>query len=230
MSVLYLGSHHATTRWWALAVPLCVSYRVMRERKRLPRAVAPWILDSGAFTELHLHGRFTYTTLDYLREIHRLEAIGLRAWAAPMDWMCEPFILAKTGLTVREHQERTVQSYLDLRPHAIPVIQGYAPREYDRCIELYRDAGVQLDRAPVVGLGSVCKRSRLNETVRLVRYLSDHGLRFHGFGIKGDTYRALRGLLASADSMAWSYAARREGRDSNSPMEAMAWRARQLAA
>lgn len=28
-------------------------------------------------------------------------------FAAPMDWMCEPWILSKTGLTLAEHQERT---------------------------------------------------------------------------------------------------------------------------
>jgi hypothetical protein len=32
-----------------------------------------------------------------------------------MDWMCEPFMLAKTGLSVREHQQRTVTNYLNPR-------------------------------------------------------------------------------------------------------------------
>lgn len=39
-----------------------------------------------------------------------------------------------------------------------------------------------------------------------------------------------RSLLASADSMAWSAAARREGRDGNSTAEALIWRERLLAA
>jgi hypothetical protein len=112
----------------------------------------------------------------------------------------------------------------------VPVIQGYAPREYDRCVHLYQNAGIDLAAEPVVGLGSVCQRSRTDEIRRLIRYLSDHGLRFHGFGLKGTTYRALRDQLASADSMAWSFAARIEGRDGNSIQEAMAWRQRQLAA
>jgi hypothetical protein len=227
--VLYLGSHHASARWWALGVPLCVSYRVLRKRKTLPTAQAPWILDSGAFSELALHGRFTYTAAEYAADIDRLAGIGRLQWAAPMDYMCEPEMLALTGLSVREHQHRTVASYLELRPRVIPVLQGYGPRDYDRCVELYRDAGVALDREPVVGLGSVCRRSRTREIVRLIRYLSDHGLRLHGFGLKGTSYRALRPLLASADSMAWSLAARNEGRDPNSPEEAMAWRAKQLA-
>jgi hypothetical protein len=227
---LYLGSHHATKRWWELGVPLCVSYRVLRERKRLPQARAPWILDSGAFSELKLHGRFTYSAAEYAAGIDRLASIGQMVWAAPMDWMCEPEMIVRTGLSVREHQERTVASYLELWPRVIPVIQGYGPRDYDRCIELYREAGVALDREPVVGLGSVCRRSKTREIIRLIRYLGDHGLCFHGFGLKGTSYRALRPMLASADSMAWSLAARMSGGDANSPQEAIAWRTKLLAA
>jgi hypothetical protein len=230
-ATLYLGSHHATTRWWALGVPLCVSYRVMRERRRLPEAQAPWILDSGAFTELRLHGRFTFTSEQYADDAERLAlGLGRCRWVAPMDYMCEPFMVARTGLSVAEHQRRTVANFIVLRellgPLVVPVLQGYAPREYDRCVGLYQDAGIDLAAEPVVGLGSVCRRSNTSEIRRLIHYLSDHRLRLHGFGLKGATFRALRGLLVSADSMAWSYAARREGRDSNSPAEAMRWRAR----
>jgi hypothetical protein len=42
------------------------------------------------------------------------DEIGSLDWAAPQDWMCEPFILAKTGLSVREHLRRTVADYLRL--------------------------------------------------------------------------------------------------------------------
>ncbi len=31
------------------------------------------------------------------------DEIGCLLWAAPHDWMCEPWITAKTGLTVAEH-------------------------------------------------------------------------------------------------------------------------------
>lgn len=147
--------------------------------------------------------------------------------------MCEPFIVSKTGLSVPEHQARTVASFLSLReqlgPLVIPVVQGYGPRDYDRCILLYQREGVDLQAEPVVGVGSVCRRSGTLEAARLLRYISDHGIRLHGFGIKGDTYHACADVLASADSMAWSYAARREGRDGNSTDEAMRWRARLLA-
>ena len=59
------------------------------------------------------------------------DEIGGLEWAAPMDWMCEPFMLAKTGLTVAEHQARTVANYLELRSLApelpfVPVLQGWS--------------------------------------------------------------------------------------------------------
>lgn len=233
-ATFYLGSHHATSRWWALSVPLFVSVRVMRKRKALPVAVAPWALDSGGFTEVSTFGRFETTAGEYITEVQRLAAgMDHLAWVAPQDWMCEPFIVAKTGLSVGEHQARTVDNFLELRAAlgklVIPVIQGYGPRDYDRCVGLYQDAGVDLAAEPVVGIGSVCRRSGTDEARRLLLYLQDHRLRLHGFGIKGDTYVACAHVLASADSMAWSYAARREGRDANSPEEAMRWRAKLLA-
>jgi hypothetical protein len=234
LTTLYLGSHHATNRWWALGVPLFVSVRVLKERKRLPYAFAPWALDSGGFTELLTYGKWQTSEAEYVRHIWRLRGIGRLAWVAPQDWMCEPEMIARTGLTVREHQERTVSSFVSLREQlgalVVPVLQGYSPREYDRCVSLYQDAGIDLQAEPLVGLGSVCKRSRTKEAVRLVRYPSDHKLRLHGFGLKGDTFLALRGLLASADSMAWSYGARRAGRNANSITEATAWREKLLAA
>lgn len=240
-AVLYLGSHHASKRWWQLGIPLFVSVRVLRQRRSLPVAVAPWALDSGGFTELDKYGRWETSEAEYVEEVERLSAIGRLAWVAPQDWMCEPWMIEKTGLSVREHQERTITSFLSLRERlgalVIPVVQGYAPREYDRCIDLYANAGVDLAAEPVVGLGSVCRRSRTLEAIRLVRYLGDHGLNLHGFGLKGDTYRALRYELVSADSMAWSFDGRflrtpcPEGKSScaNCVHHALAWRERLLA-
>ena len=54
-------------------------------------------------------------------------------WAAPQDWMCEPAIIAKTGLAVVEHQRRTVTNFLELQALApdlpfIPVLHGWACR------------------------------------------------------------------------------------------------------
>jgi hypothetical protein len=64
-----------------------------------------WALDSGGFTELSMHGRWTLSPRDYVAEVRSyVAALGRPDWIAPQDWMCEPWILEKTGGTVAEHQ------------------------------------------------------------------------------------------------------------------------------
>lgn len=139
------------------------------------------------------------------------EEIGQLQWAAPMDWMCEPHMLEQTGLSVRAHQERTVANFLELRGRGqfIPVLQGWTVSDYERCVELYESAGVDLRSQPLVGVGSVCRRQRTVEIAHIVRDLSETGIRTHGFGVKKEGVARYGHLLGSADSMAWSYAARR---------------------
>ena len=105
---------------------------------------------------------------------------GRLDFAAPQDWMCEPAILARTGLSVREHQDRTVASYLELRalaPHLpfIPVVQGWHLADYLACVELYRSAGVDLTRLPLIGLGSVCRRQSTGQIAVIVTTLASLG-------------------------------------------------------
>jgi len=76
------------------------------------------------------------------RSPHRDE-IGSLESAAPMDWMCEPFMLAKTRLTIAEHQLRTATNYLEMRSRApdlpfVPVLQGWTLDDYLRCVALYQ--------------------------------------------------------------------------------------------
>lgn len=211
----WLGAHHA--RWLATAgVPLCVSRRTLTGRRSLPRAAVPWVLDSGGFTELSLHGEWTVPAWQYAAEIRRFrDETGLLAWAAPQDWMCEPWMLAKTGLTVAEHQARTVGNLLDLRAEGegdlpvIPVLQGWVLADYESCVDRYEKAGIDLAAEPLVGLGSVCRRQSGAEAAAIVTALAGRGIRLHGFGFKLDGLRAAAGRLASADSMAWSLDARR---------------------
>src|SRR5215471_2669689 len=164
----YLGTHQVT--WLGRTeVPLFVSHRRLAERARLPRAVCPWALDSGGFSELALHGGWKTSPADYARAVRRYASeVGGLEWAAPQDWMCEPFMLAKTGLTIAQHQVRTVANYLDLRGLApdlpfVPVLQGWELADYLRCIDLYLAAGVELSACRLVGLGSVCRRQSKRE-------------------------------------------------------------------
>jgi hypothetical protein len=231
----YLGAHRPG--WLGTAnVPLFVSHRQLAKVKRLPRAIAPWSLDSGAFSEISQHGRWTFGPATYIEAVARYrEEIGNLDWAAPMDVMCEPWIREISGLTVRESQERTVQSYLDLRNHGpfIPALQGWDIEDYQQCVALYESAGVDLRALPVVGLGSVCRRQSRKEIGEIVRSLQP--LKLHGFGVKIRGLEQYGDMLESADSMAWSFGARfrpplagcqHRGSCSNCLRYALQWRAK----
>ena len=118
-------------------------------------------------------------------------------------------MLAKSGLTVFEHQTRTVVNYLELRDRAadlpfIPVLQGQTIDDYLRCADLYDYCGVDLAAEPLVGVGSVCRRQATDEIEQLLVRLAADGLRLHGFGVKTLGLARYSHALASADSMAWS--------------------------
>lgn len=210
----YLGVHHPY--WLSQTVtPLFVSHRALAPRRSLPRAHGPWALDSGAFTELSTYGGWTTAAAAYAAAVRRYrDEVGSLEWAAPQDWMCEPFIVAKTGLSVAQHQERTVANLLELRWLApdlpfIPALQGWTLADYHRCVELYDLAGVDLRAEPLVGLGSVCRRQSTEEIRVITEALAGLGLRLHGFGVKTGGLARYAEHLSSADSMAWSLDARR---------------------
>lgn len=138
------------------------------------------------------------------------DEIGHLAWAAPQDWMCEPHIIRATGLSVREHQKRTVDNLIELRALApdlpfVPVLQGWTLDDYLHCVELYRQRGIDLRDEPLVGIGSVCRRQATEEIGKIVEALAGLGLKLHGFGVKISGLRRYDQHLASADSMAWSF-------------------------
>lgn len=210
----FLGTHEPS--WLGRAgVPLFISRRRLARQRRWPRALAPWALDSGGFTEITQRGKWDLPPAEYAAEVRRYsDEIGMMEWAAVQDWMCEPFALARTGLDVPEHQRRTIRSYLELRDRApavpwVPVLQGWTLDDYRRHLDDYASAGVDLRTLPVVGVGSVCRRQNTTEAAAIFGMLYRYGLRLHGFGLKLGGLRRASHLLASADSLAWSYRARR---------------------
>lgn len=183
-----------------------------RGRNALRPATVPVFLDSGAFSEIDAHGLWALTAAEYVELVRRFcAALGTVRHVGIQDWMCEPQMVKRTGLSVAEHQRRTVSSYLELRSSApeipwVPTLQGYTAAEYFTCAELYQRAGVDLAAAPLVGLGSVCRRSGTDEIEALIAELTRElpGLRLHGFGLKSEgALRSCAGLR-SVDSDAWS--------------------------
>lgn len=211
----YLGSHRA--HWLReLNVSLFVSDRVLRGRRTFPRALQPWGLDSGGFTELSTYGEWRTTEREYVQRVRIYEAeIGKLAFASPQDWMCEPWITGKTGKSVREHQRLTIDNFLRLRDQlgatVVPVLQGWEREDYLRHVEDYANVGVGLNAERLVGLGSVCRRQGMREAEDIVVSLASLGLKLHGYGFKLAGLRRFGYLFESADSMAWSYGGRRRG-------------------
>lgn len=223
----YLGTHRE--QWLTTAPPevsLFISHRVLSGRRTLPKAPEwpvrrHYAVDSGAFTELSMFGEFQTSPEEYVRALARYDnEIGDIDWAAPQDWMCEPFMLERTGLTVADHQRRTVANFVrlaELWPEyghgdcpVMPVIQGWTLDDYLRCVGLYEQAGIRLaEDYPTVGVGSVCRRQGTTEIGEIFRELALLDLPLHGFGVKTAGLRRYGRWLTSADSMAWSYQGRR---------------------
>ena len=208
----YLGTH-VPVHLERTEVPLFLSRRVLEKRKSPVKSIAPWALDSGGFSELKLNGAWKITPDEYVEIVNRLNQTPNLRWAAQQDWMCEPFMVSKSGLTVREHQRRTVANFLELRKldcdvPIIPVLQGYTMEEYKECFEMFEGAGVDLRSESLVGLGSVCRRQNTNDIERIVSCFHAKDLKLHGFGVKIQGLKRYGEMLDSSDSMAWSQNAR----------------------
>lgn len=112
-TVNFLGTHEPS--WLRTAgVPLFISHRrLMRLKRTLPVAIAPWALDSGGFSELSLYGGWKTTPSEYVDAVIRYDReIGQLQFAAPQDLMCEAEMLQRTGMTIIVHQRLTVDNYL----------------------------------------------------------------------------------------------------------------------
>lgn len=211
----FLGTH--LPNWLEqTSVPLFLSTRRLSGYRTLPVALGPVAIDSSGYSELSMHGDWKLTAKQYVHDVRRYrDEVGQIAWAAAQDWMCEPWVIAKTGLSIQEHQDLTIASYIELRGMApditwAPVLQGWTMTDYVRHLDSYARWKIDLFKLPVVGLGSVCRRQGTAEGLGIVRALSSFGLQLHGFGIKKTGLARLAPYLASADSMAWSFDARRK--------------------
>lgn len=197
-------------------------------RRRKPFVAHNWIMDSGGYTEIANHGDYRHSPRDYVRLIERMVALtdGTLEAAVTQDYMCDPASLARTGQTIQTHQAWTIDRYdeiVSLSPpvYIMPVLQGGIAEDYVRHLEAYGD---RIGKGAYVGVGSMVKRRP--EAIRSILEAilkARPDLRLHGFGVKlrGLVDTVVRQALHSADSWAWSYAARREGRDANDIGEAL---------
>lgn len=216
----------------------CISIHRI-ETRRKPIACADVMIDSGAFTKLAKHGHYPEPVEVYAGQLHRLHTEGVVniTIAATQDYMCEAFMLEKTGLTLLDHQRLTIERFDALRAALaaafagkppfplMPVLQGSSPEDYVRHL---RDYGARIAHGAWVGVGSVCKRQGSPGGIEaLLRAIKTErpDIRLHGFGVKLTALKnaAVRNLLDTADSMAWSFSARKQGRNGNDWREAKAF-------
>jgi hypothetical protein len=239
LSKFYLGAH--MPHWLAAAgVPLFVSHTRLTGRRTFPRALTGWALDSGGFSEIQKHGRWTISPEDYVAAVRQYDLqIGNLEWAAPQDSMCERDQLAKaaaveaalTGRPERSldyqrhlHQERTVANFkrcehlwydrTDDESPIMPALQGDEPEQYVLCKEMYAAAGVDLSRYPLIGVGSICRRDDINEIGDVLTAIleTDPDMPLHIFGGKTQALKKFGHLATTADSLAWSDDARKAAR------------------
>ncbi|MCF6112331.1 hypothetical protein [Mesorhizobium muleiense] len=196
----YVGLHQPSDAQHFETV--CISIRRLANRRK--PIVGPAVLvDSGAFTEINLHGGYRASVEEYAVELHRLHSMGIVRIAAGVaqDYMCEPFMLAKTGLTVDDHQRLTIERYDALVAEldrlfdgecpfpVMPVLQGYAPPDYVRHVRMYGD---RLKPGMWVGVGSVCKRNaspeRIVEVLEAIKAIRPD-LCLHGFGRNANSWQ-----------------------------------------
>lgn len=229
----FVGLHQPSDAKHFDAAFISVNRLTGKKGRRTPFACGSWIMDSGAFTEVSTHGGYRTGVAEYAAAIRQWKYTGNLLAAVAQDYMCEPWIVAKTGLTVREHQRLTIERYDALIAeqtgvYILPVLQGYGCGEYVEHVLAYGD---RLAPGQWVGVGSICKRnsSPLDVLAVLMSIKAVRpDLRLHGFGLKTTALSNPRicALLETADSMAWSYSARKQGRKSNDWREAMKYATR----
>lgn len=234
---MYLGTPEPVWASRGYGVPWFISRNRMVHRERgcrnLPTFVDPWAYDSGGFFVLREHRTWPITVRQYVADaIRHAEWAGRWPdWFATMDMMCEPDMMARTGLTVDDHQDVSTVNYVEAvrvwpeeleraglnpeTPHRwVPVVQGWKADHYPTAVEKLRAAEEAAGIAParVVGIGSVCRREdseEIGDVVTAVREAIGTETALHAFGVKSGGLGRYGPLVDSCDSQAWSYGARK---------------------
>ena len=134
----YAALAHAILRRPAPAFGRATCRALIHQREPLPRGSRPQVcvhrrrLDHGQRRSRRSRGTVAVPkpVSVYAAEIRRWAGRGGLVAAAAQDYMCEPYMLAKTGLTIADHQRLTVERYDALVTcdvggvYIMPVLQG----------------------------------------------------------------------------------------------------------
>lgn len=210
---IYLGIYQI--KHAQFAPQFMFSFNRLKNRKlSVPFNNYDWIMDSGAFSEINLNGKYTYTAQEYLHcvELHQPKMFF------NMDYMCEPFVLKKTNLTIKEHQEKTIDNQIkitdllklfNIKGEFAGCIQGWNINDYINHIDMLKSQRLITDN---MGVGSICRRHSEIEILNILQAIKKEipNIKLHGFGIKTNALKnpIIHKCLNSCDSMAWSFAGR----------------------
>jgi hypothetical protein len=173
-----------------------------------PPAHESLYLDSGGYAFFHRHGDYPYT-LDQYAAL----AVAYGAdFVSTMDYPCEVGVKRPERLRTNvDRIRRTVENAstaMERFPKLpwVPVVQGFAPQEYEASADLIVDAGLE---RPVMAIGTLCARKSADEAWAIIRTVARKlpGVKLHGFGIDMRFLRdrRIRSTLWSADTSAWKF-------------------------
>ena len=173
-------------------------------------------LDSAGFVAAVRYGEYQWEVADYLDLV---ASFPWRWWAA-MDYCNEPQVAADKPLrllrmaaTVARYEACAGEARRRGLPAPMPVLQGWTAAEYVQSFEW-----LALEPCPpLLGVGSVCRRQvngpdGVLEIVESLDRILPATTQLHLFGVKSNALSVLahHPRIASTDSMAWDFAARRE--------------------
>ncbi len=172
-------------------------------------------VDSGGFPSSFIHNGYNKSDSEYLHFVKKTKA----TYFALRDYPCEPQILQKYNVTVRDQILRTVEHHIklldllsnyDLSAKPIPVIQGWEIEEYLFCLDEFREHGLISE---YMAIGSLCRRNATTQIRKIILTVRDElkdSIKLHGFGVKLSALKnkAVWDALYSVDSAAWDFDAR----------------------
>lgn len=173
-------------------------------------------LDSAGFVAAVKYHGYIWSMNQYLD----LAASHDWAWYAGMDFCVEKEI-AGTQTDALFRIAETCRMYHELRQAArdrgmkdpMPIIQGWTVSQYLWCIDNFP----LIDWPDLIGVGSMCRRHIRGENgilavIEALDKVLPPNTKLHCFGIKGPVMEIIgkHPRLASIDSLAWDFAARRD--------------------
>lgn len=183
------------------------------------------LIDSGGAPESIIKNNgYNRSDIEYLHFVRVVKA----DYFVLRDYPCEPQVLRKFNVTVKDQIHRTLDHHLKLielyersevKATPIPVIQGWEVEDFLYCVDMFKEHG--LLNFDYIAIGSTCRRHQVKQTQKIilaVREAVPRKIKLHAFGVKLSVldHKAVWDALYSADSSAWDFLSRwKDWRNSN---------------